>query len=754
MLAAKAVTKPAEQLAGGPGARPQRWFGRLSCLFLAILFWNDIQVMQSYWWPETYRIVYGTLIATAVIEIFMPVKRAYRLALQAAVLLALNMLISPFQWIPAEYGPDGSKVGGLSTAFTALHPFIEISAVVWLLYLLFAHWATSRLRIIGITAVCLMTLAVTDSFTPIYLWDNVAWSVFAGLAWLVAEHYSRFQREHPRSWKELFRYPAQFILPIALVLSLVMASGLFVPEIGPVLRDPYTIWKESRGETVRSFVGDKGAGAAPVSALNSQSGYSREDSELGGGFQFDYSPVMKVESTERSYWRGETKAAYTGDGWVDGAQERTESRIVGITAGNRLPMAENRSKAKMTKVQQTITMDGDYRYPVLFGAGVISSVVSVSSNNTEQLVLNAMTWGQESGELRMLPDRTSAYPKTYTITSEVIQLDEDGLRSANAQGAGEAYLQLPPQLPQRVKNLAAEITEGLSNDYDKAKAIETYLRTQYAYTNTPDLKRKKSGDFVDSFLFEIREGYCDYFSSAMAVLARAEGLPARWVKGYAPGVSGLDMSNLNDTQALKERSAASMVYSVRNADAHSWVEIYFDGYGWVPFEATAGFTFPYTVATDATSPTTTENEQEPEQKPADEKTSGTKNNAIWTVPSYVPWLAFSIAAVTAGALAFLRRKAIIEAWTRYRLRSFTADERIVWETEKLMRRARRRGLSKAEHETLREAMLRWSGQRNWLQEDLGGLLVLFEKAKYSGVQATHEEAQRYSEQVKTILEKL
>ncbi|AJY76247.1 transglutaminase TgpA family protein [Paenibacillus beijingensis] len=754
MLAAKAVAKPIDQPAQRPAAKPQSWFRRLGCLFIAILFWNDIQVMQGFWWTETYQIVYGTLIVTALVEIALPGKRTYRILLEAAAVLALNIVISPFQWNWAENGTLRERISGFWHDLTALHPFIEISAGIWLLFLLFAGWASTRLRIIGVTAVCLMTLAVTDSFTPIYLWDNVAWSVFAGLAWLVAEHYSRFQREHPRSWRELFRYPAQFILPIVLVLSLVMSSGLFVPEIGPVFRDPYTIWKESRGETVRSFVGDKGVGAAAESAFSAQSGYSRDDTELGGGFQFDYSPVMTVESSARSYWRGETKAEYTGSGWEDNDAERSESKIVGPSTSSRLPLSENRSKAKTAIVQQTITMKGDDRYPVLFGAGPITSILAMTSGNSERSVLDALAWGPESGELRMPAGRAMNYPETYTIVSEVTELDEGGLRSTHTGGVSAAYLQLPATVPQRVKDLADQITQDMSNDYDKAKAIEAYLRTNYSYTNTPDLKRKNSSDFVDSFLFEIKEGYCDYFSSAMAVLARAEGIPARWVKGYAPGVSGLNPSDLSDTAPLRNEAAVSTLYSVRNADAHSWVEIYFDGYGWIPFEATAGFSFPYTIAADETGAATPQNEQEPEQNQENEKASAPQENAAFTIPSYVPVLALSLLAVTVLTLAILRRKAIADAWTRYRVRTFTADERIVWETEKLVRKARRRGLSKAEHETLREAMVRWSGQRDSLQSDLSRLLTVFEKAKYSGVQTTPEEAQRYSEQVKTVIEKL
>jgi hypothetical protein len=133
----------------------------------------------------------------------------------------------------------------------------------------------------------------------------------------------------------------------------------------------------------------------------------------------------------------------------------------------------------------------------------------------------------------------------------------------------ERYLSLPETLPKRVKDLVRELTVNANNPYDKAKAIETYLRT-FPYSldiTTPPPDR----DIVDYFLFDLKTGYCDYYASSMIVLARVVGLPARLVIGYANGV-------YDPIQAE---------YIVHEAQAHSWVEIYFAGIGWVEFEPTA-----------------------------------------------------------------------------------------------------------------------------------------------------------------------
>ncbi|GJM72342.1 hypothetical protein HMSSN036_45580 [Paenibacillus macerans] len=146
-------------------------------------------------------------------------------------------------------------------------------------------------------------------------------------------------------------------------------------------------------------------------------------------------------------------------------------------------------------------------------------------------------------------------------------------------------MQLPDSLPQRVKDLAREITAEGSTPYEKMELLQAYLRQNFEYTNKPDLSRRESGDFVDSFLFEIKQGYCDYYSTAMVIMARSLGVPARWVKGYAPGTQPSE-------EMMMRSPGISGNYTVSNADAHSWAELYFGDYGWIPFEATPGFDAP------------------------------------------------------------------------------------------------------------------------------------------------------------------
>lgn len=130
------------------------------------------------------------------------------------------------------------------------------------------------------------------------------------------------------------------------------------------------------------------------------------------------------------------------------------------------------------------------------------------------------------------------------------------------------YLQLPDLYDPRIGELAARLTAGRDNRFDQARAIERYLRSEFGYT----LEMRAGGDEpLADFLFNVREGHCEYFASAMAVMLRSQGIATRIVNGFQQG----------------EYNETAGVYIVRQREAHSWVEVYFPGEGvWVPFDPT------------------------------------------------------------------------------------------------------------------------------------------------------------------------
>jgi transglutaminase-like putative cysteine protease len=256
------------------------------------------------------------------------------------------------------------------------------------------------------------------------------------------------------------------------------------------------------------------------------------------------------------YWRALTYDRYTGRGWRSSPTE-----IEAYPAGELLVRED---EPFLWAIQQ------DYRFAqkndkFLYAAGML-----VTSNHEFEVA-----WRTFPGEVSAFGDALGAKTEAvnYQVQSLVSAAGESDLRKAPDIYPGWVtvrYLRLPDDLPQRVIDLAQEWVAGIENPYDRALALEARLRA-YPYTldvPTPPIGR----DVVEYFLFDLGEGYCDYYATSMVVMARVVGLPARVAIGYARGTY--------DPNAEW--------YLVTEADAHSWVEIYFPGVGWVPFEPTGG----------------------------------------------------------------------------------------------------------------------------------------------------------------------
>ena len=133
------------------------------------------------------------------------------------------------------------------------------------------------------------------------------------------------------------------------------------------------------------------------------------------------------------------------------------------------------------------------------------------------------------------------------------------------------YLQLPPDLPARVGALARRITAGITTQYDRVEAVQSWIRANTKYDL--DVPRDPVGvDAVDHFLFVTRTGFCEQIATSLAVMLRTLGIQTRLVTGYGPG----------------ERNPLTGYFEVKQSDAHAWVEVFYPGIGWVPYDPTFG----------------------------------------------------------------------------------------------------------------------------------------------------------------------
>jgi transglutaminase-like putative cysteine protease len=288
---------------------------------------------------------------------------------------------------------------------------------------------------------------------------------------------------------------------------------------------------------------------------------------IGPGAKLSKQPVMRVavagydpfpheaigsahpKIPPRYYWRSFIYDQYNGRGWYT-SPVNVVDYSADITAT--LVLDQNHQLVRQ-KVSPMVDLGG-----FIYAAGELLSVDAPYQ----------VAWRMQGDALA-----AQSAAQSYTAVSSVPFVTETELRSAGTnypEWVSQPYMQLPEEVPDRVRSLAYDLTAVQPTPYDQALAIEAYLRT-ISYTldvPAPPLGR----DVADYFLFDLRRGYCDYFATAMVVLARSVGIPARLVTGYASG--GYDIFRAQ--------------FVVLAEDAHSWVEVYFPSYGWVEFEPTSG----------------------------------------------------------------------------------------------------------------------------------------------------------------------
>ena len=300
---------------------------------------------------------------------------------------------------------------------------------------------------------------------------------------------------------------------------------------------------------------------------------SGEDGEpeprLGGPADPDDTPVMRVRADGDLLLRGTIRRDYTGYSWVDTGEKarylyydftRRATRADIFDSGE-VPGGETAFTARTAEVEM---LDGGTS--TLFAAHRLTDF---------SMALQNAVYYNSIGEVFLA--RNVEAGDEYAFTA-LAQGDEAALRALTLerapaedegwQEAAETCLALPDAVEDGVYSLAAQITSGAPDAFSKAVAIRDWLADNCRYTLNVDYPPAER-DFVSYFLLDSREGYCSYFASAMAVLCRAAGLPARYVEGYS----------------LRAAPGESVVLT--GEDAHAWVEVYFNGVGWLTFDPTA-----------------------------------------------------------------------------------------------------------------------------------------------------------------------
>jgi len=343
------------------------------------------------------------------------------------------------------------------------------------------------------------------------------------------------RRETERFRQGALRVGRGFLWTTAALSLVTLAMSAFVFLLFPRLPRAWSVQGRRGG-------GDEVAGFSDRVSIGDFGGRIGDNPEVMFRVEFPGAPPPDAEAI---HWRGRSFDRFDGEEW---------SRTVNAAAARDLEPHEYAIRWG-GPFRRMRVFGGPQGADVLFGPQPVLQVQPGSAIRPFRGITGDMMF-------------TGSDNPVYTVTSAA-RVPADGLLRQAApadERAMRAYLQLPPLNP-RVWALADSLTAGRAARIDQVRAVEAWLHT---FQYTLDLPRNRAEASLEGFLFRRRAGHCEYFSTAMVVLLRARGIPARNVNGFLGGEWNDDARYL----------------AVTGNHAHSWVEAWFPGYGWVPFDPT------------------------------------------------------------------------------------------------------------------------------------------------------------------------
>ncbi|MCZ8538534.1 DUF3488 and transglutaminase-like domain-containing protein [Paenisporosarcina quisquiliarum] len=515
-------------------------------------------------------------------------------------------------------------------------------SLLWMTAYLIHHWINVRINIFMFFFMTVIFIATLDTFSPYEADGSILRVMILGLLLSGLLKVAKImQQNHITMTREKF---VSLVIPLVALVAFSAAIGYLLPKAGPIWEDPVPF--------IQSFAEGAGEGTGPGSAAKiGKIGYGEDDSKLGGAFRSDNTVVFEAIVKTPQYWKIETKDTYTTKGWE---QSVSSNEIRNYTVGDTLDTGFPTGPVEDQDVAQyTFSLEYPflmYPYGSVQAEAPEGTTFSIS-NNTQKIETF-----QENKEVKLKTYNIAFSEPSYSLTAlRATSLEDLSILSQDFS----RYLQLPEELPERVRELAQTITENEANLYDKARAIERYFpRNGFIYDQKNVAAPEKDQDYVDQFLFDTKRGYCDNFSTSMVVMLRSLDIPARWVKGFAEG------------KEMRAENGDKM-YQVTNNNAHSWVEAYFPGIGWMPFEPTIGFSgtgnIDYDLEADSTEtpeepvvpeqPDKPESTQQEESKPFSEQfTDMLQNFTSWISDNKGRIIFWSIVAIGFFYVMFRIRK--------------------------------------------------------------------------------------------------
>lgn len=463
----------------------------------------------------------------------------------ALLMFNLDGLLAVRDWIASMANPDAA-VDAAAIARAGSFVSVAMSALLAAcLYACISRPGAAPLALLIFFAIMIGSYAVSESMS----FGMAVPGLIAALAALA------LSGEIPRdagAWRALI--PVSLI--VALALLLVPNQGLTwepLANAAQAVRDVFEDYFRFTHERIPFTINTEGYNhAAEIDGEIS--------SQLGGPANPVTEPVMTVTSDADVLLRGAIRRNYTGHSWEDsGAKARY--LYYDFTRGR---VREHVFSMHDNEAFDEVNVSVNFLRQGTSSLFVPTRLEAFSMDMQNALYYNSI------GEIFL--SRQVEKGDGYSLTGYRV-IDEAAVRQAVIDAMDDkdgdyedilaTCLQLPDGIEEGVYSLAMELTANADNPYDKAAAIQYWLQSNCVYTLEPEYPRYDR-DFVSQFVMDTREGYCSYFASAMTVMCRIAGIPARYVEGYSVK-AGQDVT-------------------ITGEDAHAWTEVYFNGIGWVSFD--------------------------------------------------------------------------------------------------------------------------------------------------------------------------
>ena len=475
---------------------------------------------------------------------------------------------------------------------------------------------------------------------------------------------------------DLAKRPSQSLVRFVSI-ALLMTVVVTLASVSPTIEGD---WSDRITMSFQNESGDEGTGSGRV-------GYGVNDEQLGGPFEQDDGIVFIARGVPARYWRIEAKEIYTGKGWIEAPELESEFRR-GQLVDDAVDTTPDQALLRFERRQSFVPYGGEYPQ-----AAETESGTEFLIGDIEQQLPNETVPIRPSGKIAF-NNEEQVTPRTIQLRYSVPSFTEDQLAlneevTTLTDEETQAYLQLPSSLPDRVRELAAEITAESTTPTEQAEAIQTYFRNgEFQYDTETVAVPEEDQDYVDQFLFDTQVGYCDNFSTSAAVLLRANGIPTRWVKGFTMG----------DARGVIQGEEE---HTVRNRHAHSWVEYFVEGAGWVPLEATISFSDANLLQIERETDTDTDpasndpqasNDNDPQNRPQEDITMDDVATGDTAADGTdVPIWAWVLLVLVVAAAVWNRKR--IEQWLvlSWWMRRPLTEKQIVSMHRYLMKRLRGQG---------------------------------------------------------------